>query len=104
MMATEFPKHMGQSMAYMRSIINASKQFRWPSWVIYDIQYREEMAATNPPTNEDQARSSAASGNQTPQDHLTPTPSEERMDIQLLSDSLEKLDLDGILDETIEGS
>ena len=68
----------------------------------------EQKTATpknHPPNNEDQASSSAAaSGSKTPQDHLTPTPSEERMDMELLFVSFEKLDLDGILDETIEGT
>ena len=57
-----------------------------------------------PPTNESETGTSMVTGDETPNDHLTPTPSEELMDIQLLSSSFENLDLDGILDEIIEGT
>ena len=66
---------------------------------------RQTATPTNTPlTNESETGTSAVPGVETPNDHLTPTPSEELMDIQLLSSSFENLDLDGILDETIEGT
>ena len=33
-------------LAYSRDIIRASRQFKWPSWIIYDSSYRRYMAET----------------------------------------------------------
>ncbi len=40
MMATQFPQVIPELLAYKWDIIRASKQFRWPSWVIYDTTFR----------------------------------------------------------------
>ena len=45
MLATQFPQHVPELLAYMGDIIKASKQFKWPSWVIYDA-YRQCMEET----------------------------------------------------------
>jgi len=45
-LATQFPQHVPELLAYMGDIIKASKQFKWPSWVIYDIVYCQCMEET----------------------------------------------------------
>jgi len=45
-LATQFPQHVPELLAYMGDIIKASKQFKWPSWVIYDVAYRQCMEET----------------------------------------------------------
>ena len=31
-------------MAYMNQIAKASKKYRWPAWVVYDLNFRQEVA------------------------------------------------------------
>ena len=45
-MATRHGDFVPELMAYMRDIIRASKQFKWPAWIVYDINYRQHMAET----------------------------------------------------------
>ena len=35
--ATKKPDRILPMMAYMVDIIRASRQFKWPSWVLYDV-------------------------------------------------------------------
>ena len=35
-LATKHPQHVPELMAYMRDIIRASKQFKWPAGSVYD--------------------------------------------------------------------
>ena len=44
--ATIFADRVPSMLGYTVDIIRASHQFRWPSWVIYDANYRREAAAT----------------------------------------------------------
>ena len=43
--ATQKPAQIPPMMAYMVDIIRASRQFKWPSWVLYDVSYRRQAAA-----------------------------------------------------------
>ena len=43
-LATKHPQYLPEMLAYSRDIIRASRQFKWPSWVIYDTLYRRHMA------------------------------------------------------------
>ena len=45
--AAHQPDRLAELMAYQASIAKASKKFKWPSWVIYDQNFRQE-AAGNP--------------------------------------------------------
>ena len=42
----EFPDRTPSLMAYMASIAKASARYRWPSWVIYDLNFRQHAAGT----------------------------------------------------------
>ena len=44
-LATRFPGHVGDFMAYQRTIIRASKNFEGTAWAIYDRCYRRRAAA-----------------------------------------------------------
>ena len=44
--ATKFADRVLSMLGHMVEIIRASCQFRWPSWVMYDANYRREAAAT----------------------------------------------------------
>jgi hypothetical protein len=46
-LAPEQPERMGKLIAYQSIIAKASQKYRWPSWVIYDQSFRQEMAARN---------------------------------------------------------
>ncbi len=41
-MAVHKPERVVDLMAYMASIAKASQKYRWPSWVIYDQNFRQE--------------------------------------------------------------
>ena len=43
-LAIKFPQHVPELLAYSREIMRASRQLKWPSWVIYDTSYRRHMA------------------------------------------------------------
>ena len=43
-LATKHSQYIPEILAYSRDIIRASRQFKWPSWVIYDANYRLHMA------------------------------------------------------------
>ena len=45
-LATKYPQHIGDFMAYQRTIIKASKNFEGTAWVLYDRCYRRRAAAT----------------------------------------------------------
>ena len=45
-LATKHGEHIPELMAYMRDIIQISKQFKWPAWIIYDTNYCQHMAET----------------------------------------------------------
>ena len=45
-LATKHVEYIPELLAYSRDIIRASRQFKWPSWVIYDATYRRHMAET----------------------------------------------------------
>ena len=45
-LATRFPGHIGDFMAYQRTILKASKNFEGTAWAIYDRCYRRQAAAT----------------------------------------------------------
>ena len=38
--ATKFADRVPSMLGYMVDIIRASRQFRWPSWVMYDANYQ----------------------------------------------------------------
>ena len=44
--ATKFPQRVPAMLGYMVDIIRTSRQFKWPSWVMYDANYRREAAAS----------------------------------------------------------
>ena len=44
-LATKFPQHIGDFMAYQKTIIKACKNFEGTAWVIYDRCYRRRAAA-----------------------------------------------------------
>ena len=45
-LAIKFPQHIPELLVYSRDIMRVSRQFKWPSWVIYDTSYRRHMAET----------------------------------------------------------
>ena len=45
-LATKFPQHIGDFMAYQKTIIKACKNFEGTAWVVYDRCYRRRAAAT----------------------------------------------------------
>ena len=45
-LATRDTEHIPELLAYSRDIMRESRQFKWPSWVIYDATYRRHMAET----------------------------------------------------------
>lgn len=45
--ATKFPERIPELMAYQSTIAKASQKYRWPSWIVYDQNFRQE-AAGNP--------------------------------------------------------
>ena len=46
-LSTKYPKRVPDLMAYQTTIVMASQKYRWPSWVVYDQNFRQE-AAGNP--------------------------------------------------------
>ena len=44
--ATKNPDRLPDLMAYMSIIAKASQKFAWPSWVVYDQNFRQEAACT----------------------------------------------------------
>lgn len=42
----EQPARLPELMAYQSTIAKASQKYKWPSWVIYDQSFRQEMAGT----------------------------------------------------------
>lgn len=38
------PDRLADLMAYMSQIAKASKKYRWPAWVVYDLNFRQEVA------------------------------------------------------------
>ena len=46
-LATKFPGRIPELMAYQTIVAKASMKYRWPSWVVYDQNFRQE-AAGNP--------------------------------------------------------
>ena len=45
-LATQFPQHVPELLAYRGDIEKASKQLKWPSWVIFDFVYCQCMEET----------------------------------------------------------
>ena len=43
-LATQNAEYVLELMTYTRDIICASKQFKWPAWIVYDTNYRQHMA------------------------------------------------------------
>ncbi len=43
---TRYPERLPGLMAYMSNIAQASSRYRWPSWVIYDINFRQAAAGS----------------------------------------------------------
>ena len=46
-LAPSHPSRVPEMMAYQTIIAKASQKYRWPSWVVYDQNFRQE-AANNP--------------------------------------------------------
>ena len=46
-LAKERPERLPDLMAYQPLIARASRKYRWPSWLVYDQNFRQE-AAGNP--------------------------------------------------------
>ena len=44
-MATHQPHRIPELMAYQTEIAKCAKKYKWPSWVIYDINFRQDAAA-----------------------------------------------------------
>ena len=44
MVLQEQPDRADELMAYQTAIAKASQSYKWPSWVIYDATFRQEMA------------------------------------------------------------
>ena len=44
-MAAQHPQRVPNLMAYLFQTAKHAKKFKWPSWVIYDQNFRQEMAA-----------------------------------------------------------
>ena len=42
----QHPQRLPQLLAYQAQMASYAKKFRWPTWVIYDQNYRQEKAAT----------------------------------------------------------
>ena len=45
-LAAAHPGRLADLMSYQSLIARASKKFRWPSWVIYDLNFRQEAAGS----------------------------------------------------------
>ena len=45
--AMKFPERVPDPMAYQTIIAKASQKYRWPSWVVYDQNFRQEAAQLN---------------------------------------------------------
>ena len=45
-LAIKFPQHIPELLADSRDIMRASWQFKWPSWVIYNTNYRRHITET----------------------------------------------------------
>ena len=39
------PQHISELMSYQYEIAKCARKFNWPSWVIYDINFRQEAAS-----------------------------------------------------------
>ena len=46
-LSSKYPARMPELMAYQTIIAKASQRYRWPSWIVYDQNFRQE-AAGNP--------------------------------------------------------
>jgi len=46
-LSSKYPARIPELMAYQTIIAKASQRYRWPSWVVYDQNFRQE-AAENP--------------------------------------------------------
>ena len=46
-LAPKFPDRIAELMSYQTIIAKTSQKYRWPSWVVYDQNFRQE-AAGNP--------------------------------------------------------
>ena len=46
-LAPKFPDRIAERMSYQTIIAKTSQRYRWPSWVVYDQNFRQE-AAGNP--------------------------------------------------------
>ena len=42
--STNYPKRVPDLMVYQTTIAKASQKYRWPSWVVYDQNFRQEAA------------------------------------------------------------
>lgn len=42
--STQFPERSASLWAYMANIAKASARYKWPSWVIYDLNFRQQAA------------------------------------------------------------
>lgn len=40
------PARLRDLMAYQAMISKASLKFKWPSWIMYDLNFRQEVAGT----------------------------------------------------------
>lgn len=45
--ATKFPGRVPELMAYQMIIAKASQRYRWPSWIVYDQNFRQEAAGSS---------------------------------------------------------
>ena len=43
-LASKFPERIQELMTYQTTIAKASRKYRWPSWVVYDQNFRQEVA------------------------------------------------------------
>ena len=44
-LGTDQPQRLPELMAYQFEIAKYARKYKWPSWVVYDINYRQEAAA-----------------------------------------------------------
>jgi len=44
-LGTDQPQRLPELMAYQFELAKYARKYRWPSWVVYDINYRQEAAA-----------------------------------------------------------
>jgi hypothetical protein len=45
-LASLYPSHIHEFMAYLRTIVRASRNYEGPAWAAYDVAYRRQAAAS----------------------------------------------------------